>query len=111
MKPGKRIRLIKECAESLIGRQWHEVQPTLRAHTLDTYELDDRFCPDELTYLTEQIEKSSDQTLVDLHEYLLGADVAPGVQIIAERPWGRGAHLRWSRRRPSKSTTAPESNW
>jgi hypothetical protein len=43
VKPGERIRLIKEAAESLHRRPWHEVQLTLRVHGLRTYELDDAF--------------------------------------------------------------------
>jgi len=88
MKPGERIRLIKEAAESLHQRPWHEVQLTLRVHGLRTYELDDQWSPDELTYCAQQIEEAEDHTLLDLHEYLLGEDAAPGQQQTSDRPWG-----------------------
>lgn len=88
MKRGERIRLIKEAAESLNERQWHEIQLTLREFGLRTYEPGWNDDVDQLTYCTDQIAEASDDTLLDLHEYLLGEDAAPGPQQITDRPWG-----------------------
>lgn len=88
VKPGERIRLIKEAAESLQQRPWHEVQLTLREHGLPTYELVDRTSPGLLVYCTEQLEGADSDTLSALHDYLLGEDAAPGQQQVTDRPWG-----------------------
>lgn len=88
MKPGERIRLIKEAAESLNERPWHEIQLTLRAHDLPTYELDDQWSPDQLTYCAQQVEQADDKGLIALHDYLLGDDAAPTPQQSSDRPWG-----------------------
>jgi hypothetical protein len=88
MKPGERIRLVKEAAESLYQRPWHEVQLTLNTFKLNTYELDFAGAPDDLTYCTQQISEADDATLVEIHTYLLGEDAAPGPQQTSDRPWG-----------------------
>lgn len=88
VRAGERIRLIKESAESLNKRPWHEIQLTLRAHKLETYEIDDSWSPDQLTYCAQQIEEADDPTLLALHEYLLGEDAAPSLQQTTDRPWG-----------------------
>ena len=90
MKPGERIRLITDCAKSLIDRPWSEIQLTLREHGVETYDRDNGWhdAPDDLTYCIDQIGKASNDVLLDLHEYLLGADAAPRPQQTSDRPWG-----------------------
>lgn len=77
MKPGERIRLITETAESLSARPWHEVQLTLNQFGVDTYEPNEDYGPDTVTYCTQQIREVTDETLASLREYLLGGDAAP----------------------------------
>lgn len=77
MKPGERIRLITESADSLAARPWHEVQLTLDQFGLQTYEPNEDYGGDALIYCSQQVREASDETLASLHEYLLGADAAP----------------------------------
>lgn len=88
MKPGEKIRLVKESAESLSTRPWLDVQLTLRTFGLRTFEPDDQYGPDVLSYCALQIEDADDETLTNLHEYLLGEDAAPRQQQASDRPWG-----------------------
>ncbi len=80
--------MIKESAESLNQRPWHEIQLVLRTYGLKTYELDDQWShPSQLMYCDEQIEEAGDELLLDLHAYLLGEDAAPELPH-EDRPWG-----------------------
>jgi hypothetical protein len=90
MRPGERIKLIKEAAVSLVERPWPEIQLTLRQHGLNTYELrgDSWNEPTVDEYCIDQIAEAGDETLIDLHAYLLGEDAAPGMQQASDRPWG-----------------------
>lgn len=77
MKPGERIRLITEAADSLSSRTWREVQLTLDQFGFETWEPSGYNAPDPETYCTDLIRTGSDETLAALHEYLLGGDAAP----------------------------------
>jgi hypothetical protein len=58
MKPGERIRLITEAAESLNTRPWPTIQLILREHGFKTYEMSGFSGePDQLGYCTQQIEE------------------------------------------------------
>jgi hypothetical protein len=87
MKPGERIRLIKEASDSLATRPWHEVQLTLGEFGLDTWEPNEDYGPSTITYCSGQIREASDETLMGLHEYLLGEDAAPIAKQVPG-PWG-----------------------
>lgn len=89
MKPGERIRLITESADSLLKRPWAEAQLTLDQFGFDTYEPnrygDDN---DDLSYFVQAIKEGGDSNLLDLHVYLLADDAAPTPQQESDHPWG-----------------------
>jgi hypothetical protein len=87
MKPGERIRLIKESADSLLGRPWSEAQLTLDQFGFRIYDPSGSYEFDEHGYFIDQIKEGSDSNLAGLHEYLLGDDAAPTVRV-ADQPWG-----------------------
>lgn len=81
--------MIKEAAESLVLRPWHEIQLTLRTFGLQTWEPEYGFDDaDKLGYCTRQIEDASDEVLLGLHEYLLGDDAAPAAVRTTDGLWG-----------------------
>lgn len=87
MKPGERIRLITECAESCLLRAWPEAQLTLDQFGFETYEPGRDWTEfDERSYFIGQLKEGRDESLLQLHEYLLGDDAAPGN--VADHPWG-----------------------
>jgi hypothetical protein len=86
MKPGERIRLIKESADSLLGRPWPEAQLTLDQFGFTTYE-GNSFDFDPHYYFLEQIKQGDDANLTALHEYLVGEDAAPTLQVTGQS-WG-----------------------
>jgi hypothetical protein len=76
VKPGERIRLIKESTDSLLERPWPEAQLTLDQFGFTTFE-DNSFDFDLHYYFLEQIKQGNDAELTALHEYLVGEDAAP----------------------------------
>jgi hypothetical protein len=89
MKPGERIRLITESADSLIKRAWAEAQLTLDQFGFQTYEPDKyRDDYDEQSYFVQAIKDGGDDNLLDLHMYLLADDAAPSLQHESDHPWG-----------------------
>jgi TIR domain len=89
MKPGERIRLIRESADSLLTRPWPEAQLTLDQFGFKTYEPNERYIHefDEHDYFIQQIKDGADDELADLHEYLLGDDAAPTTRSGGMAPW------------------------
>lgn len=90
MKPGERIRLIKEAATSLASRPPPEIQLTLSEFSLPTWNyLDSEWPIDELTYCTRQLQEAADDVLVSVHEFLSGEDAAPSdSQVDPTGLWG-----------------------
>jgi hypothetical protein len=84
VKPGERIRLIKETATTLSKRPWAEIQLTLREFDISTWE---PFEPDEFAYCTRQLQEATDEVLSEVHEFLLGEDAAP-MQVEPDAIWG-----------------------
>ena len=76
MTPGERIRLIKECADSLNDRPWADAQLTLRTFGFRTYHPDE-YDFDPRSYFIEQVEAESDESVARLHAFLAGEDAAP----------------------------------
>lgn len=74
VKPGERVRLIKESAGSLSRRAWPEIQLVLSQFGLDTWANSN---DDPLTYCMTQISEGSDDNLSQLHSYLMGEDAGP----------------------------------
>jgi hypothetical protein len=87
VKPGERIRLITQAAESLAARPWPEVQLTLDQFGLDTYEPDGRYGPEPLEYCMSQMKGAQDDTLTSLHDFLLGGDAAPVGARVGDGIW------------------------
>jgi hypothetical protein len=89
MKPGERIRIISESADSLSKRPWATAQLTLDQFGFRTYE-PDRFRGDydDLSYFVEAIKEGGEAELLALHTYLLGDDAAPTPQQQSDHPWG-----------------------
>jgi hypothetical protein len=86
MKPGERIRLITESADSLLKRPWAKAQLTLDQFGFQTYEPDKyRDDYDELSYFVQAIKEGGDN-LLELHKYLLGEDAAPTPQHESDHP-------------------------
>jgi len=91
MKPGERIRLIKEAVASITSRPWPEVQLTFEEFGVPTYNRDQyEDAPDDLTYCTQQLQRSDDDALTAIHEFLLGEDAAPSPRpaLDGESLWG-----------------------
>ena len=76
MKPGERIRLIKDAASSLSSRPVAEIQLTLEEFGLETWYYESSEL-DDFTYCTRQLQKCDDAVLVSIHEFLSGEDAAP----------------------------------
>jgi hypothetical protein len=89
MKPGERIRLITESADSLLKRPWATAQLTLDQFGFRTYEPDKyRDDYDERSYFVQAIKEGGDDNLLALHLYLLRDDARPTPQHEADHPWG-----------------------
>jgi hypothetical protein len=76
MKPGERIRMIKDAASSLSSRSVAEIQLTLEEFGVETWYFEDSDL-DAFTYCTRQLQKSDDSVLVSVQEFLCGEDAAP----------------------------------
>ncbi|MDR3359379.1 MAG: toll/interleukin-1 receptor domain-containing protein [Bifidobacteriaceae bacterium] len=83
MKPGERIRIIKESADALNGKKWQEIQLVLDQFGYQTWEDTDQ-TTEEYVYSVLGGDKDDDSRLGQLHEYLIGEDAAPAT----EHPWG-----------------------
>ncbi len=92
MKPGERIRLIKEAGASLSTRAKGDIQLIFDQHGVDTYdwEMQDAFnSPETVTeYCTNRLAKSSDDQLAAIHDYVIGDDAAPAPKSLSDRTWG-----------------------
>ena len=78
MKPGERVRLIKEVAASLRSLPWSEIQLTFDEFGVPTYDRDQyQDAPDDSTYCMQQLQSSSSDVLMAIHVFLLGEDAAP----------------------------------
>lgn len=91
MKPGERIRLIDESAESLINRSWTKAQLALDqfGFGFQAYEPDKgRDDYDALSYFVQAVKDDGDADLLALHLYLHGDDAAPTPQHESDHPWG-----------------------
>ncbi len=86
MKPGERIRLITEAADSLSTRPSADINLVLDQFGFNTARIDD--WDDERDYCVWSIKDGGDDEIVRLHEYLLGEDAAPTPQQTSDRPWG-----------------------
>lgn len=88
VKPGERVKLIEEAADSLARRDFSKAQMILDQFGVETYELDGSWqgAPDEPTYLLQQIGKAGDETLASLHAFLVGDDAQPGADPVSG-PW------------------------
>lgn len=86
MKSGERIRLITEAASSLSKRSLAEVQLVLDQFHFATWR--DGDVEDLKSYCVRMIKDSADESVSELHEYLLGEDAAPSPQQASDRPWG-----------------------
>lgn len=76
MRPGERIRLIKEATESLRAHPWSEIQLTLREFGIDTFDLIGWDSPGVDEYCTERLGTASNDVLSELHEFLFGEDAS-----------------------------------
>jgi hypothetical protein len=88
MKVGERIRIITECADSLVERKVSEAQMILRQFGVQTYDYEDGW--NSLSaedYFTLQVENIDPERLYELHQFLLGEDAAPGRQKRSDM-WG-----------------------
>jgi hypothetical protein len=76
MKPGERIRLIKDAASSLSSRPVAEIQLTLQEFGVETWHYVESDL-DSFTYCTRQLQACDDDVLVSVQEFLNGEDAAP----------------------------------
>lgn len=89
MKPGERIKLIEEAADSLASRPVHRIQLALRQFGIKVYNFEDNYgAPDVEAYCTEQLGEADDESLRAIHEYLLGDDAGVTVRSSEGSPWG-----------------------
>lgn len=88
VKPGERVKLIEEAADSLAGRDFTKAQMILEQFGIETYDIDGSWhgAPDEPTYLLQQIGKAGDDTLASLHAFLVGDDAQPETDPLGG-PW------------------------
>lgn len=77
VKPGERVRVIQEIAESLVARDWAVAQLTLDQFGLETYDPRGDYDFDAHSYFIAQVKEATNTTLVNLHEYLVGEEAAP----------------------------------
>ncbi len=76
MKPGERIRLIKDAASSLASRSVAEIQLTLEEFGITTWNFEE-YDTDPFTYCTRQLREADESVLISIHEFLSGEDAAP----------------------------------
>lgn len=84
MKPGERVRLIKECADSLATREHGEMQLVLQEFGFKTW--DDQYL-DNRDYCIASIREGTDDELLQLHAYLMGEDAGPSAPDVSDVPW------------------------
>lgn len=87
MKPGERIRLIEECHEILMQREWGKLLLVLRAYGFDPFERGQWYADDDSTYVLEVLEKGPGDKLLEMHGFLRGEDAAPSHRD-DDQPWG-----------------------
>lgn len=93
MTPGERVRLVKECADSLRDRPWAEAQLTLQEFGFATYDPDGRDDFDPHVYFLTQVQQAADSALTELKRFLAGEDALPATDPTAS-PWtGRGLNV------------------
>lgn len=85
MKPGERVRLIKESAESLAARDFGEIQLVLGEFGFSTWDHDEATDRD---YCIQAIRRGDDDSVGRLHEYLMGEDADPTAPVVTDHPWG-----------------------
>ena len=91
LKPGERIRLIKEARASLSLRPTSEMELIFEEFGVPTYNREgDWDSPDDETYCTIQLQRSDDSVLVAVHEFLQGEDAAPSTRptLDGDSLWG-----------------------
>lgn len=81
MKPGERVRVIKEVSELLSSRGHDEADLTVREFGYDTWDADQR------TYSQILSDDKDDEKLLELHTFLLGEDADP-TPTPTDQPWG-----------------------
>lgn len=88
VKPGERVKLIEEAADSLADRDFPRAQMILDQFGIETYDIDGSWhgAPDEPTYLLQQLGKAGDDTLASLHAFLMGDDAQPETDPLGG-PW------------------------
>jgi hypothetical protein len=86
MKPGERIRLIKESARLLGQQSWSDIRLTLLQHQMRIYDMED--WDDPVAYVSYCIENAADDVLAQFHEYLEGENAGPVVRDVSGHPWG-----------------------
>lgn len=92
VKPGQRVVLIEECADSLSVRTLPKAQIVLKQFGIDTYQLDPQDIGDaevEMTYYLEQVGTADDEVLTDLHAFLVGENAEPEAPSTG-LPWSGG---------------------
>jgi len=78
LRPGERIRLIKEARASLSLRSTSEMELIFEEFGVPTYNREgEGDAYDDETYCTQQLQRSDDSVLLAVHEFLLGEDAAP----------------------------------
>ena len=91
LKPGERIRLIKEARASFSLRPTSEMELILQEFGVPTYNRDGEWeSPDDETYCTSQLQQADDSVLVAVHEFLQGEDAAPSTRptLDGDSLWG-----------------------
>jgi len=91
LRPGERIRLIKEARASFSLRPTSEMELILQEFGVPTYNRDGEWeSPDDETYCTSQLQQADDSVLVAVHEFLQGEDAAPSTRptLDGDSLWG-----------------------
>ncbi len=86
MKPGEKVRIIEECHEQLMQRDWNKLLLVLRAHGFDTFDRDPWRHEDDSTYVLDVREKGPEGQLEELCAFLRGEDAAPSHRD-EDQPW------------------------
>jgi hypothetical protein len=88
MKPGERIPLIKVAVEALLPRMDDDAPLVLRQFGSETEGSYSRDEGSRRNYLMWHIQELPDETLKDLHDYLVGGEQSPVSAATDDDPWG-----------------------
>jgi hypothetical protein len=83
MRPGERVRIIQDVLSALASRPYSQIELLFEEFGVPTYYRDEDG-HDDITYCTQQLQRSGDEAIASLREFLIGEDALPSGSLTAE---------------------------